>query len=87
MSVTAVSVAARKSLAVKVGDSVPADPVNVFVVRAKIVFVDCATDTEFVVDVLELLDAVAHLRVPLQLLIDDFLVLHPSVRLLVVDVV
>lgn len=57
------------------------------VVRAKVVFVDGATHTELVIDVLELFDAVANLRVPLQLLVHDFFVLHPSVRLLIVDVV
>ena len=67
--------------------SVPVDTIEMLVVRAKVVFVDGATHTELVIDVLELFDAVANLRVPLQLLVHDFFVLHPSVRLLIVDVV
>lgn len=67
--------------------SVPVDSVKMLVVRPKIVFVDGAAHTELIIDVFKLFDAVTDLRVSFQFLVDDFLVLDPGVRLLVVDIV
>ena len=60
--------------------------VDTLVIGPKIVFIDSANDAELIIDILERCDAITHMDASLQLLIDYIVSLHPSVRLLVVDI-
>lgn len=60
--------------------------IGAFVIGAEVVFINCSNHTKLVIDVLQGRDAVPHLDISFELLVDDIVSLYPHIRLLVIQV-